>query len=104
MNPGPKETILLLGATGYIGSQLLILLAKEKPQFHVAAFARNVVKAEKLKAIHGNLSIVEGTLADLDLVEKEATKAKYVLNCGDSNDIPSVKGMSRICSLKGPSH
>lgn len=55
-------TIFFLGATGYLGSQLLVYLARDLPQYHIVALVRppTVEKEAGLKAIYPNLSIVEG--------------------------------------------
>ncbi|KAF8891086.1 NAD(P)-binding protein [Gymnopilus junonius] len=85
-----SETIFLLGGTGYLGSQLLILLAQRLPQFHIAMFVRPTVSSAtkaQIKSLHPNLSFVEGTLDDADVIKGQAEKTKYVINCASSDHV-----------------
>lgn len=87
-------TIFLLGATGYLGSEFLALLAQHYPSYPVNAIVRNVTPARKdrLQAIHPKLSIIEGTLEDADLIVEQVQKADIVINIASSDHWPSVKG------------
>jgi hypothetical protein len=88
------KTIFLLGATGFLGSQFLVLLARDHdlPPFHIVALLRAPTeeKVAKLKAIYADLSVVEGTLDDDAVIQKQAAKAGYTINCASSDHLESV--------------
>lgn len=87
-------TIFMLGATGYLGSEFLILLARDFPSYPVIALVRDVTpeKRTRLNEIHPNVSIVEGTLNDADIIVEQVLKADIVINSASSDHWPSVKG------------
>lgn len=89
-----SQRIFLLGTTGYVGSELLILLAQDLPEHHVVALVRNATpeRIDSLKAIHPNISVVEGTLEDAEVIEKESEIADIIINTASSDHWPSVKG------------
>ena len=88
------QTIFLLGATGYLGSEFLILLAEAYPDHSVNALVRNVTNARKaeLQKIHPNLTVTEGYLDDASVIEEAVLKADIVINMASSDHWPSVKG------------
>ncbi|KDR74351.1 hypothetical protein GALMADRAFT_70749 [Galerina marginata CBS 339.88] len=92
-----QHTIFLLGATGYLGSQFLILLGRRSPslQFHVLALVRNLDKEKeaRLKTIYPDLSTLEGGLDDADVIVEGASRAKYVVNCASSDHDTSVEAI-----------
>ncbi|CAL1703440.1 unnamed protein product [Somion occarium] len=75
-------TIFLLGATGYVGGEFLILLGRKLPQLPVLALVRHPTaeKITKLHSMHANVSVVEGSLDDLEIVKDQAAKADIVIN------------------------
>lgn len=85
-------SLFLLGATGFLGSQFLTYLARDLPHLHVVALVRAPTegKPEQLKAIYENLSIVEGTLDDDAVIQEEAARADYTINCASSDHFGSV--------------
>ncbi|KIM51616.1 hypothetical protein SCLCIDRAFT_142918, partial [Scleroderma citrinum Foug A] len=85
-------TVFFLGATGYLGSQFLLLLNSELPHLHVIVLMRNVTPEKKahLQTLYPNSSIVEGTLDDDTVIKEQATKADIVINCASSDHAPSV--------------
>lgn len=93
-----RPTIFLLGATGFLGSQFLIFLARDLPQFHIVALLRapDLVKEAQLKAIYKDLSVVEGTLDSDDVIAKQAEEADYTINCASSDHLASVECKCRI--------
>ncbi|KDR74322.1 hypothetical protein GALMADRAFT_250148 [Galerina marginata CBS 339.88] len=95
MAPNIQNTIFLLGATGYLGSQFLILLSRRPARFHVVALVRNPSpwKEAKLKSIYQDLTIVEGNLDDSDLIEEEAARAKYVINCASPDHYECIEAI-----------
>lgn len=88
------QTIFLLGATGFLGSQFLVLLTRDSdlPRFHVATLLRvpTEEKIAKLRAIYADLSVVEGTLDDDSVIQEQAAKAGYTINCASSDHVVSV--------------
>lgn len=89
-----RHTIFLLGATGYLGSQFLVLLSSSSINYHVVGLVRAATqeKEAKLQSIYPNLSIVKGSLDDHNIIVEQAFKAKYVINCASSDHPGSIKG------------
>lgn len=88
-----EETIFFLGATGFIGSQLLVSLGRAGHKFHIVALVRQLTeeKKAKIKEVYANIEFVEGTLTDADILIEQASKAKYVINCASSDHPVSVQ-------------
>ncbi|KAI6038522.1 hypothetical protein EDC04DRAFT_2603861 [Pisolithus marmoratus] len=86
------KNIFFLGATGYLGSEFLLLLNRELPQLHIVALMRNVTpgREAQLRALYPNCSVVEGTLDDDVVIREQAAKADIVVNCASSDHKPSV--------------
>ena len=63
----------MLGASGFLGSEFLMLLARDYPDYPVRALVRNTTpeKVARLKEIYPNITIVEGTLDDAALIIDE---------------------------------
>ncbi|TFK35052.1 hypothetical protein BDQ12DRAFT_760575 [Crucibulum laeve] len=88
-----SKTIFLLGATGFLGSQFLVLYAQsDLPKFHIVALLRapTAEKEAKLKEIYNDIFVVEGTLDDDAIIQEQAAKADYVINCASSDHHASV--------------
>ena len=87
-------SIFILGATGYLGSEFLFLLARDYPTYPINALVRNATpgKVERLQEIHPNLTVIEGTLEDADTIVGQILKADIVINTASSDHWPSVKG------------
>ncbi|KAF8185146.1 hypothetical protein BJ912DRAFT_880746 [Pholiota molesta] len=86
-----ENTIFFLGVTGCIGSQFLALLGRTSHKFHVVALLRDITeeKTAKIKAIYSNISFVEGSFTDRDIVIEQSSKAKIVMNFASSdNPVP----------------
>ncbi|KDQ57884.1 hypothetical protein JAAARDRAFT_206672 [Jaapia argillacea MUCL 33604] len=85
--------IFFLGATGYLGSEVLILLGRKYPQHRIVALIRpaSVSRAAQLHNLHPNVTIVEGTLDDDDVIQEEASKADIVIGTAHSDHLPSVQ-------------
>ncbi|KDR74353.1 hypothetical protein GALMADRAFT_227416 [Galerina marginata CBS 339.88] len=97
MQSNIQRTVFLLGATGYLGSQFLVSLGRRSPslQFHVIALVRNLdaQKEARLKTIYPDLSAVEGSLDDADVIVEGASRAKYVVNCASSDHDKSIEAI-----------
>ncbi|KAJ4475534.1 hypothetical protein J3R30DRAFT_3500423 [Lentinula aciculospora] len=91
------RTIFLLGATGYVGGQVLLSLAQDFPTFPVRALTRNVSpsKVTQLQSLHSKLEVVEGSLSDLGIIEAEAKKADIVIDVAVAGDTDSVNAIIR---------
>ncbi|KAF7798960.1 hypothetical protein EIP86_010189 [Pleurotus ostreatoroseus] len=85
----------MLGATGYLGSEFLILLARDFPGYPVVALVRDPTfeKRTRLNEIHPNVTVVEGTLNDADIIIEQVLKADIVINSASSDHWPSVKAI-----------
>lgn len=101
-------TIFLLGATGYVGGEFLILLGRKLPQLPVLALVRHPTaeKITKLHSMHANVSVVEGSLDDLEIVKDQAAKADIVINIASGGHSLSSQGQSTASwigsNLKNP--
>ena len=87
-------TIFLLGSTGYVGSQFLMLLGEAYPTLLVRALLRPGAeqRVEWLHRTHPNISIVEGSLDDVVLVEDQARRADIVINVANCDHIACTQG------------
>lgn len=90
-----EPVIFFLGATGFLSGEILLVLARDYPGYHVKALLRNPTpeRISKLKGLHPNLSIVEGDLNDAQVIIDQAATADIVINSASSDHWPSVKGM-----------
>ena len=98
-----QEIIFLLGAAGYLGSQLLVLLSQRLPQLPVIALVRNLDagKQAQLKDIRPDIDLVEGSLDDVQLIREQTSQAKYVINCASSDHDGCVRGQSTYVVYQG---
>ncbi|KAF9060362.1 hypothetical protein BDP27DRAFT_1370633 [Rhodocollybia butyracea] len=89
-----SKSIFLLGATGYVGGQVLLSLAAEFPSLPVRALARNLSssKITHLQSLHPNLELIEGSLEDISVIEAEAKKTDVVINVAAAEHMGSVNG------------
>ncbi|KAJ7583593.1 hypothetical protein C8J56DRAFT_830923 [Mycena floridula] len=94
------SSILFLGATGFVGGEVLQLLAKELPDIPIVAVVRNITadKTEKLQELHSGLTLVEGALSDDAILQEQASKTDVVINCASSDHHASV--VSILAGLK----
>ncbi|KIY44022.1 NAD(P)-binding protein [Fistulina hepatica ATCC 64428] len=90
-----QTKIFLTGATGYIGGAILarLLARDDAAAFKVTALVRNKAKADKLKSF--GVHPVIGSLADLDIVEKQAAAADVVIATADCDDLDGAKATLR---------
>ncbi|KAE9391954.1 NAD(P)-binding protein [Gymnopus androsaceus JB14] len=87
-------SIFLLGATGYVGGEVLVSFSTDFPTFPIRALARNLSpnKITQLQSLHPKVQVIEGTLADVDLIEAEAAKADIVISVASAGDMESIAG------------
>ncbi|KAL4802502.1 hypothetical protein BDV18DRAFT_163904 [Aspergillus unguis] len=91
--------IFLLGATGYIGGQILHELQTGHSEYELAALVRSPEKAEKVVAAYPKVRVVSGDLDNVDLIEEEARKSDVVIHAASNKHLPSVEAIAR--GLKG---
>ncbi|KAH8088956.1 hypothetical protein BXZ70DRAFT_501495 [Cristinia sonorae] len=93
MSYNMKPSIFFLGATGYLGSEFLILLARDFPGLQVKALVRNATpeKVAQLEKIYPGITVVEGTLEDDAVIQEQAQSVDVVINTASSDHSPSVK-------------
>lgn len=98
--PMGHPTIFLLGATGYIGSDFLVQLGKTLPHLPVYALVRTPSSERRtwLSAAHPNLTVVEGTLDSVEVIERQAENADIVINIASCDHVPSSRGVCRVHS------
>lgn len=88
--------IFLLGATGYVGSQFLIILGRVLPNIPVRALVRSSSDSERQAWLHGvhlNLTIIDGTLEDVNTIQDQAEKADIVINLASCDHVVCTEGL-----------
>ncbi|KAF8660089.1 hypothetical protein AX16_001648 [Volvariella volvacea WC 439] len=84
--------LFLLGATGYLGSQILVEMNEQFPNMRVVALARNLTQERKFQLVqlHPNVILVEGTLDDEATIREQATKADITVHAADGEHDKSI--------------
>ncbi|KAG7911785.1 hypothetical protein KL906_001106 [Ogataea polymorpha] len=86
--------LFILGATGYIGGEVLHKFLLQYPDASVTALVRTEAKADLLKqAINGDLKTVIGDLNSLDVIEENVAKADIIINASSNNHLPSLEAI-----------
>ncbi|KAL4900809.1 hypothetical protein BDW74DRAFT_188046 [Aspergillus multicolor] len=91
--------IFLLGATGYIGGEVLHALQHAHAEYEVAALVRSPDKAAQVVAAYPRVRVVSGDLDNTSLIEEEAKKSDVVVHAASNKHIASVEAIAR--ALKG---
>jgi uncharacterized protein YbjT (DUF2867 family) len=86
-----SDTCYSLGATGYVGGQVLEELARSHSSLNIAALVRDVEVARKIAAAYPEVRIVVGSLDDGDLLMEEASKASIVLSISSHSTILDIR-------------
>lgn len=78
-----------------------MLLARDFPDYPVIALVRDPTpeKRTRLNEIHPNVTVVEGTLNDADVIIEQVLKADIIINSASSDHWPSVKGQFSASSF-----
>lgn len=100
MTSSKALSIFFLGATGYVGGEVLKLLASDLPGFPITALVRDSTpeRVEKLRNLHPNMTVVEGTLNSDVLIQEEASKCDILINTASSDHHASV--LSTLAGLQ----
>ncbi|EIW83626.1 NAD(P)-binding protein [Coniophora puteana RWD-64-598 SS2] len=93
-----KPIIFWVGATGYLGSEALLLLNDYLPKpnsYHVVALVRNATpeRVSELKRLYPDIETLQGTLDDEKIIREAAAQADVVINTGDSLHPGCVHGI-----------
>lgn len=75
--------ILLLGSTGLLGRNVLNMLLEER--YEVVALVRNTHGIRDIQS--DSLTIIKGSLADLDTLQSAAKDCDAVINCAGTTDM-----------------
>ncbi|KAF5323207.1 hypothetical protein D9758_017313 [Tetrapyrgos nigripes] len=96
--PSPPRSIFFLGATGYLGGQVLKFLgdkySKTPASMSIYALIRSPVpeRLRQLQTLYPNVTAIEGSLDDYDVIKNEASKHPVVFNTASSDHPRSVEG------------
>ncbi|KAH7915630.1 hypothetical protein BJ138DRAFT_1176400 [Hygrophoropsis aurantiaca] len=88
-----KTQIFLIGATGYIGGQVLSRFLKHPiaKDAEITCLVRSAEKAPKFSQLGANVKGVVGSTADTDLLTKLASEADILISCADADDVPATQ-------------
>ncbi|KAF5317851.1 hypothetical protein D9758_019085 [Tetrapyrgos nigripes] len=95
--PSPPRSIFFLGATGYLGGQVLKFLgdkySKTPASMSIYALIRSPVpeRLRQLQTLYPNVTAIEGSLDDYDVIKNEASKHLVVINTASSDHPRSVE-------------
>ncbi|WXC60485.1 hypothetical protein SNK03_006361 [Fusarium graminearum] len=92
--------IFLTGASGYIGGDVLHLLLKSHPEYHVRTLIRDESKGAAIADAFSQVEIVHGSLDDTDIIAREAHGADIVLHLAATGHLESVQTIYEALSNK----
>ncbi|KAL4762439.1 uncharacterized protein BDW70DRAFT_166901 [Aspergillus foveolatus] len=87
--------VFLLGATGYIGGEVLHALDNTHPEYEIAALIRSAEKASKVVAAYPRVKVISGNLDDTSIIEEQAKKSDIVIHAASNKHIASVEAIAR---------
>lgn len=67
------------GASGYIGGDLLSVLAAQYPDCRYRLLCRSPASGEKIKSLFPLVDIVQGSLDELDTLAAESARADIII-------------------------
>jgi len=90
-------TVLVLGATGFLGGHLLELLNIRHPELRLICLVRDPTpgKNAALKRLNSQVEILEGTLEDGDVISGAAGYVDAVIHIAHSDHVASVEAILR---------
>jgi hypothetical protein len=78
----PRSIIVLtqtrLGATGFIGGDLLASLQEQYPEYEITCLVRTQDKADTIRAVYPDVKVVLGDNESAEIVERETMNADIV--------------------------
>lgn len=78
----PRSNIVLtptrLGATGFIGGDLLASLQEQHPEYEITCLVRTLDKADNIRAVYPDVKVVLGDNESAEIVERETMNADIV--------------------------
>lgn len=93
--------VFLIGATGYIGGQILYELLKHS-QFEITVLVRSQEKADSLLVKTGNkVTAVIGDLDSTQLISDQVLASGLVISAADSNHLASAQNIAESLAKKG---
>ncbi|KAL0566424.1 hypothetical protein V5O48_015590 [Marasmius crinis-equi] len=96
MSSQPKTTVLVTGATGYIGGSVLnrlLTLPDAQSKYEFRAVVRNAEKAKKLADGFGVRPVI-GSHSDKELMSKEAAEADVIVAMADCDDLDAATAIN----------
>lgn len=90
--PNPPPTILLTGATGFVGGTILNALSKTSPNITIIALLRHASSANALLHVFPNLQPLIGDLSDLALLRSTAAQCDLVIH-------PAGDDSAAVCAM-----
>ncbi|PCH34191.1 NAD(P)-binding protein [Wolfiporia cocos MD-104 SS10] len=91
----PRTTILLIGATGYIGGSVLthLLAHSNAKSLDITALIRSEEKAKKLEQF--GVKAVIGSYGEVDKLESLAEQSQVVFSCADADNLAAIDAILR---------
>lgn len=74
------DVVCRLGATGFVGGQVLQELVRKYPEFQISALVRDAKAAETISSAFPSVNVIFGSLDDSNIVADEASRASVVLS------------------------
>ncbi|GMM37378.1 hypothetical protein DASC09_047030 [Saccharomycopsis crataegensis] len=96
-----SKNIFILGASGFIGGEILYQLLQEFPEFSISCLLRSEEKAKKLQTATGNrISVVLGDLKSANVLEQKFQEADIVITAADVDDEESIEVLAKVAKVK----
>ncbi|KAJ5804881.1 hypothetical protein N7474_010768 [Penicillium riverlandense] len=86
--------VFLTGASGYIGGDILHVLASAHPEYECSVLVRDSDKAAAISKAYPDVRTVLGDLDSASLIEEEAAQADVVINAASNKHIESAKAIA----------
>ncbi|KAJ5171697.1 nucleoside-diphosphate-sugar epimerase [Penicillium capsulatum] len=73
------KVIFITGASGYIGGDILSQLIAKHPKHSYRLLVRNEQSQERILAAYPSVTIIPGSLEDLDVIARESAQADIII-------------------------
>ncbi|KAH8895669.1 NAD(P)-binding protein [Thozetella sp. PMI_491] len=83
--------IFLTGASGYIGGDVLHLLATQHPEYKLSLLVRDAAKGREISSSYKDVEILHGDLDDADILTQAVSKVDVVLHLAATGHLASVQ-------------